>query len=220
MRHRRKIYSYLWGEWNPKVGRGDEPGMVGSYGLGNRNEAGEQLLEFCEENDLFQANAYTWTSPDGQCRNQIDYIPSKRQWRSAFQSVKTRPEADCGSDHKLLRATVRIKLKNRQHVEKGWKLDTENIPEEYKTEIKQKLATINIQGGNSGETWIALKDAFREVANKTIPRKEKRKGTFWMSQDKLRVVENRQQMKMKGNWVEVRKQNGQIQTRISKDKEI
>jgi len=127
----------LIGEWNSKIDRGDEPGMVGRYGLGNRNEAGEQLLEFCEENDLFQANAYTWTSPDGQCRNQIDYIPGKRQWRSTFQSVKTRPEADCGSDHKLLGATVRIKLKNRQHAEKGWEMDTENIPEEYKSEIKQ-----------------------------------------------------------------------------------
>jgi hypothetical protein len=64
-----------------------------------------------------------------------------------------------------------------------------------------------------------LKDAFKEVANKTIPIKEKRKGTFWMSQDKLRVVENRRQMKMKGNWVEVRKLNGEIQRRIRKDKE-
>ena len=87
MRHRRKIYSYLWGEWNPKVGRGDEPGMVGSYGLGNRNEAGERLLEFCEENALFVANTYfeqperrlyTWTSLDGQYRNQIDYILGRR----------------------------------------------------------------------------------------------------------------------------------------------
>jgi len=42
-----------------------------------------------------------------------------------------------------------------------------------------------------------LKDPFREVANKTIPRKEKRKGPFWMSQDMLGVVEKRQQMKMK-----------------------
>jgi hypothetical protein len=48
----------LMGDWNCKIGRGDEPGTVGRYGLGNRNEAGEQLLEFCEENGLFQANAY------------------------------------------------------------------------------------------------------------------------------------------------------------------
>jgi hypothetical protein len=133
--------------------------------------------------------------------------------------VKTRPDADCGSDHELLTATVRIKLKNTQHVEKGWKLDINNMPEEYKTEIKQKLATINLQEGNSEEIWKNLKYTFKEVANKTIPRKEKRKGPFCMSQDTLRVVENRQQMKMRGNWVEVRKLNGSIQSRIRKDKE-
>jgi hypothetical protein len=170
----------LIGEWNCKIGKGEEPGMAGRYGLGNRNEAGEQMLEFCEENDLFLANTYvqqserslyTWTSPDGQYRNQIDYILGRRRWRSAFQSVKTRPDDECGSDHELLTATVRIKLKNTQHTEKGWRLDNENTPEEYKSEIKQKLGTINTQGGNSVEISKALIYVFKEVENKTMPRK-------------------------------------------------
>jgi len=110
----------IMGDWNAKIGQGEEPGTVGRHGLGNRNEAGERLLEFCEENALVLANTYfelperrlyTWTSPDGQCKNQIDYILGRRRWRSAFQSVKTRPDADCGSDHELLTATIRIKLK-------------------------------------------------------------------------------------------------------------
>jgi hypothetical protein len=62
--------------------------------------------------------------------------------------VETRPDAYCGSDHELLTDTVRIKLKNTQ-VKKGWKMGIDNIPEEYKNEIKQKLATINLQGRNS-----------------------------------------------------------------------
>jgi hypothetical protein len=95
-------------------------------------------------------------------------------------------------------------------VKKGWKLDIDNIPEEYKTDIKQKLATINLKGGNSEEIWKALKDTFKEVADKTIPRKERKNGHTWMSQDTLRVVENRRRMKMEGNWVEVRKLNGEI----------
>ena len=142
------------GDWNAKIGKGEEPGTVGRHGLGNRNEAGERLLEFCEEDALFLANTYfelperrlyTWTSPDGQHKNQIDYILGRRRWRSAFQSVKTRPDADCGSDHELLTATIRIKLKKTQ-VKKGWKLDIDNIPEEYNNKIKNKLTTINIQG--------------------------------------------------------------------------
>ena len=54
---------------------------------------------------------YTWTSPDGQHRNQIDYILCRQRWRSSIQSTKTRPGADCGSDHELLNAKFRLKLK-------------------------------------------------------------------------------------------------------------
>jgi exonuclease III len=70
----RKYALILMGDWNTKIGKGEEPGTVRKYGLGNRNEAGERLLEFCEENTLFLANTYfeqleqrlyTWTSPDG-----------------------------------------------------------------------------------------------------------------------------------------------------------
>jgi len=95
---------------------------------------------FCEENDLFLANTYceqperrlyTWTSPDGQYKNQFDYILGRRRWRNAFQSLKTIPDADCRSDHELLTATERIKLKNTQ-VKKGWNPYIEIIPEEYK----------------------------------------------------------------------------------------
>ena len=83
--------------------------------------------------------------------------------------MKTRPDADCGSDHELLTATVRIKLKNTQHAEKGWKLDTDNMPEEYETEIKQKLATINPQEGNSEEIMEKLEIRFQEGGKQNHP---------------------------------------------------
>ena len=54
---------------------------------------------------------YTWTSPDGQHQNQIDYILFRQRWKSSIQSTKTRPGADCGSDHELLIAKFRLKLK-------------------------------------------------------------------------------------------------------------
>ena len=88
--------------------------------LGIWNEAGQRLKEFCQENTLVIANPlfqqhkrrlYTWTSPDGQHRNQIDYILCSQRWRSSIQSAKTRPGADCGSAHELLIAKFRLKLK-------------------------------------------------------------------------------------------------------------
>ena len=52
---------------------------------------------------------YTWSSPDGQHQNQIDYILCSQRWRSSNQSAKTRLGADCGSDHELI-AKFRLKL--------------------------------------------------------------------------------------------------------------
>ena len=84
------------------------------------NEAGQRLIEFCQENALVRANTlfqqhkrrlYTWTSPEGQHQNQTDYILCSQRWRSSIQSAKTRLGEDCGSDHELLIANFRIKLK-------------------------------------------------------------------------------------------------------------
>ena len=89
---------FIIGDWNAKVGSQQTPGVTGKFGFGVRNEAGQRLIEFCQENVLVIANIrfqqhkkrlYTWTSPDGQYRNQIDYILCSQRWRSSIQSAKT-----------------------------------------------------------------------------------------------------------------------------------
>ena len=111
---------FIIGDWNAEVGSQETPGVTGKFGLGIWNEAGQRLIEFCQENapvianTLFQQHKrrlYTWTSPDGQHRNQIDYILCSQRRRSSIQSTKTRLGADCGSYHKLLIAKFRLKLK-------------------------------------------------------------------------------------------------------------
>ena len=66
---------FIIGAWNAKVGSQEMPGVTGKFGLGLQNEAGQRLIEFCQENALVIANTlfqqqktrlYTWTSPDGQ----------------------------------------------------------------------------------------------------------------------------------------------------------
>ena len=108
------------GDWNAKVGSQKAPGVTGKFGVGVQSETGQRLTEFCQENALVIANTlfqqhkrrlYTWTSPDGQYRNQIDYILCSQRWRSFKQSAKTRPGADCGSDHEFFIAKFRLKLK-------------------------------------------------------------------------------------------------------------
>ena len=71
----KKNVLFIIGDWNAKVGSQDIPGITGKFGLGVQNEAGQRLIEFCQENALVIANTvfqkhkrrlYTWTSPDGQ----------------------------------------------------------------------------------------------------------------------------------------------------------
>ena len=116
----KKDVLFITGDWNAKVGSQETPGVTGKFGLGVQNEAWQKLIEFCQENALVIANTlfqqhkrrlYTWTSPDGRHRNQIDYILCSQRWRSSIQSAKRRPGADCGSDHELLIAKFRLKLK-------------------------------------------------------------------------------------------------------------
>ena len=107
----KKHILFVIGDWNAKVGSQETPGVTGKFGLGVQNEAGQRLIEFCQENTLVIANTlfqqhkrrlYTWTSPDGQQQNQIDYILCSQRWRNSIQLAKTRLGADCGSDHELL----------------------------------------------------------------------------------------------------------------------
>ena len=74
---------FIIGVWNAKVGSQETPGITGKFGLVVQIEAGQRLIEFCQENALVIANTlfqqhkrrlYTWTSPDGQHRDQTDYI--------------------------------------------------------------------------------------------------------------------------------------------------
>ena len=70
-----KVVFFIIGDWNTKVGSQETPGVTGRFGLGVQNEAGQRLIEFCQENALVIANTllqqhkrrlYTWTSADGQ----------------------------------------------------------------------------------------------------------------------------------------------------------
>ena len=84
---------FILGDWNAKAGSQETPGVAVKFGLGMQNEAGQMLIEFYQENALVIANTlsqhhkrrlYTWTSPDGQHQNQIDYILFSQRWSSSI----------------------------------------------------------------------------------------------------------------------------------------
>ena len=85
---------FIIGDWNAKVGSQEAPRVTGKFGLGVQNEAGQRLIEFCQENAMVIANTlfrqhkrrlYTWTSADGRHQTQIDNLLCSQRWRSSIQ---------------------------------------------------------------------------------------------------------------------------------------
>ena len=155
---------------------------TGKFGLGVQNEAGQRLIEFCQENALVIANTlfqqhkrrlYTWHHHNGQHRNQIDYILCSQRWRSSIQSAKTRLGADCGSDHELFFAKFRLKLKKVGKTTRPFRYDLNQIPCNYTVEVRNRFKGLDLIDRVPDELWNKVRDIVQETMIKTIPKKEK-----------------------------------------------
>ena len=149
----KKDVLFIIGDWNAKVGSQETPGVTGKFGLGVRNEAGQRLKEFCQENALVIANTrfqqykrrlYTWTSPDGRHQNQIDHNLCSQRWRSSIPSAKTRLGADCGSNHELLIAKFRLKLKKVGETTRPFRYDLNQIPYDYTVGVRNRFKGLDL----------------------------------------------------------------------------
>ena len=178
----KKDVHFITGDWNAKVGSQETPGVTGKFGLGIQNETGQRVIEFCQENALVIANTlfqqhkrrlYTWTSLDGQYRNQIDYILCSQRWRSSIQAAKTRPGADCGSNHELLIAKFRHKLKKVRKTTRPFRYDLNQIPYDYTVEVRNRFKGLDLIDRVPDELWTEVHDIVQETGIKTIPKKNK-----------------------------------------------
>ena len=139
-------------------------------------------------NILFQQHKrrlYTWTSPDGQHRNQIDYILCSQRWRSSIQAEKTRPGVDCGSDHELLIAKFRLKLKKVRKITRPLRYDLNQIPYHYTVEVRNRFKGLNLIDRVPDELWTEVCDIVQETGIKTILKKKKCKKAKWFSEEAL-----------------------------------
>ena len=168
-----------------KVGSQETSGGTGKIGLGVQNEAGQRLVEFCQENflgienTLFQQHKkrlYAWTSPDGQHWNQIDYIFCSQRWRSSIESTKTRPGADCGSDHELLIAKFRLKLKKVGKTTRPFRYDLNQIHYDYTVEVRNRFKGLDLIDRVPDELWNEVRDIVQETGSKTILMEKKCKN--------------------------------------------
>ena len=151
-------------------------------------------------NTLFQQHKrrlYTWTSP-GQNQNQIDYILCSQRWRSSIKSTKTRPGADCGSDHERLIAKFRRKLKKVGKTTRPFRHDLNQIPYDYTVEVRNRFKGLDLIDRVPDELWTEVRDTVQETGIKTIPNKKKCKKAKWLSEEALQIAVKRREVKSKG----------------------
>lgn len=113
----------IMGDFNAKIGEGSNMEGMGKFGLGKRNSRGDRLQEFIQSNKLYIMNTFfkksddrkwTWESPNGITRNEIDFIISKR--KNVITDVDIVDEINIGSDHRPLGGKLEtVKIKNGYH---------------------------------------------------------------------------------------------------------
>ena len=128
-------------------------------------------------NTLFQQHKrrfYTWTSPDGPHRNQIDYILCSLRWRSSIQSAETRLGVDCGSDHALLTAKFRLKWKKVGNTTRPFRYDPNQIPYDYTVEVRNRFKGLDLIESlmNYGQRFVTL---YRRQGSRPSPWKRNAK---------------------------------------------
>ena len=135
---------------------------------------------------------------NGQYRNHVDYILCSQRWRSSIQSEKTRLVADCCSDHELLIAKFRLKLKKVGKTIRPFRYDLNQIPYNYTVEVTNRVKGFDLIDRGPEELWMEVHDIVQEAEIKTIPQKKKCKKAKWLSEEALQIAEKRREAKGKG----------------------
>ena len=97
----------------------------------------------------------------------------RRRWRSTVQSAKARLGADCGSDHELLIAKFRLKLKKVGKTTRPFRYDLNQIPYDYTVEVRNRFKGLDLIVPD--ELWTEVRDTVQETVIKTIPKKNAKK---------------------------------------------
>ena len=150
--------------------------------------------------------------------NQTDYIFCSQRWRSSIESAKTRPGADCGSDHELLIAKCRLKLKKVGKTTRPFKYDLNQIPYNYTVEMRNRFKGLDLIDRVPDELSTEVCDLVQETGIKTIPKKKKCKKAKWLSEEVLQIAVKRREAKNKGEKERYSHLNAEFQRIARRDK--
>ena len=193
-------------------------------GMGEKNERGEKLIEFCQSRKLTITNTwftqpnrrkYTWISPDGKTRNQIDYIMINTRFRNSVKQTKTYPGADIGSDHNPVVATVKINLKRIKKKEnmEQFNLDMlkdEHMRQQYAVEVnnifdclEHEVTEQEYEKDRVDILWTNIKEGIQKAAHNILPNIVKKNKKPWISTDILDMMEKRKKAKNTQSYDEI-----------------
>lgn len=206
----------VMGDLNAKVGNNNTgfERVIGKYGCGVMNENGEQFVEFCGNNNLViggtlfphkDIHKLTWVSPGGRDKNQIDHIAINGKWTRSLQDVRVRRGADVGSDHHLVTANIKLKLKKiapKSNIKKydTGKLSDNKIKQDFRIELRNKfhvLQNSNIENENQiDEHWNRVRDTFSKTSEKVLGfRRQVHKE--WITSETWKLIDKRKDLKKK-----------------------
>ena len=116
------------------------------------------------------------------------------KWRSPIQSAKTRPGADCGSDHELLIAKFRLKLKKVGKTTRPLRYDLNQIPYDYTVEVRNRFKGLDLIDRVPDELWNEVCDIVQESGIKIISMEKKCKKAKWLSEEALQIAVKRREV--------------------------
>ena len=201
----------IMGDFNGKVGNIKEEDIVGPFGLGQRNENGQNIIDCCRRHNLMIANTWfqtrqnarhTWSAPDGKTKNQIDYIMVDKRYRNGITNCKTRQDADCGSDHNPVIVRIHVKLQRNSNVKKGkeprrWNTDIlkkEAVKRQFEGIAEGKFDDIT-DTDNIEMLWSNIKTRIMETAEEVCGNHVPNKQQQWITEEILLKMEDRRQYK-------------------------
>ncbi|KAK2193911.1 hypothetical protein NP493_6g07016 [Ridgeia piscesae] len=210
-----KDMTILMGDLNAKIGS-DNSGyeeVMGRQGLGKMNENGEMLADFCAFNNMIiggsvfphrRIHKATWVSPDHRTENQIDHICIGRKFRRSMQDVRVQRGADAASDHHLVLARMKMKLKKRE-VKRSTRtqynvdfLKDRLTTETFRLTVRNKYEALQdlLDEGNMDidTQWQQIKEMWTSTCSEVLGKK-KYQQKDWISADTLNKVQVRKEKK-------------------------
>jgi len=204
----------VMGDFNAQIGadnRGWEAYM-GKAAIGEMMDNGIRMLSFCSSTELkvggsmFQhkdIHKKTWRSPDGTTTNQIDHVCISKRWASALQDVRAYRGADVGSDHMLLVAQIKLKLKRlvkKQKIEQPERslLRDKEFQQQFQIELSNRFSVLqNMEEEDLEKMWTTWRDITNDTAMKVLGPKRGSKRECWISNGTWKLIDERKVLKAK-----------------------